>query len=91
MKPLLVTTEHKGVFFGYGEVSEEKIVRLERARMCVYWSTATKSVLGLAATGPLDGCRISPAVPAITLHDVTSIIECSDEAAGEFENGKHWG
>ena len=27
-KPLLVTTEHKGVFFGYGQVTDDKIIKL---------------------------------------------------------------
>lgn len=84
---VLVTTAHKGVFFGYlnGPVTDAVSVRIERARMCVYWSANCKGVLGLAATGPLNGCRVSPAVPAITLRDVTSVFEVSDEAAKKWE------
>lgn len=33
---LVVTTEHKGVFFGYGVPTTEKTIRIEQARMCVY-------------------------------------------------------
>ena len=87
LKPLVVTTEHRGVFFGYGTPTTDKTIRLERARMCVYWSADVKGVLGLAATGPSKDCRIGPAVPAITLAAVTSVMECSDESAKAWEKG----
>lgn len=87
-KPLVVTTALKGVFFGYGIPSDFKTITLERARMCVYWSEATKGVLGLAATGPADGSKITPAVPSITLQDVTSCMEASEEASKAWEQGK---
>lgn len=82
---LVVTTAHRGVFFGYGKPTDENIIRIEKARMCVYWSADVKSVLGLAATGPTKSCKVGPAVPAITLRDVTSIMECSEEATAKFE------
>lgn len=83
--PLLVTTLHKGVFFGYGRPTQNKTVRLTNAQMCVFWDTATKGVLGLAARGPNANCRIGPAVPAIVLQDVTSVTESSEEAAEKFK------
>ncbi len=85
LTPVVVTTAHRGVFFGYGVPSPEKVIRIEKARMCVYWDTAAKSVLGMAANGPTKGCRIGPAVPAITLTDVTSVMEISEDAAKAFE------
>lgn len=87
MKPLLVTTSHRGVFFGYGEPSDAPTIRLERARMCVYWPESQRGVLGLASFGPQDGARIGPAVPVITLRDVTSVTECSDQAVPRWEAG----
>lgn len=86
-QPLLVTTAHKGVFFGYGKPTTEATIKLERARMCVYWTSDCRGVLGLAVTGPVKGCRIGPAVPSITLRDVTSVTEVSDEAAANWEKG----
>jgi hypothetical protein len=83
--PLLVTTVHKGVFFGYGVPTHEKTIRIEKAQMCVHWSADVKSVTGLAANGPTKGCRIGPAVPALYLQDVTAVMEVSEEAA------KKWG
>jgi hypothetical protein len=85
MKPLVVTTQHRGVFFGYGKPTTEKIIRLEEARMCVHWTSEIKGVVGLAAVGPNKNCRIGPAAPAITLQDVTSIMEVSPEAEAKWK------
>jgi hypothetical protein len=89
-EPVIVTTAHKGVFFGYvprGETrSDAQTIRLERARMCVYWSADVRGVMGLAATGPVNGCKIGPAVPAITLRGVTSVMEVSEDAAAKWES-----
>jgi hypothetical protein len=79
-KPLLVTTEHKGVFFGYGQPTTEKIITLHDARMCVYWSADVHGVVGLAAKGPTAGCKVGPACPSITLQGVTAVMECSPTA-----------
>jgi hypothetical protein len=86
--PMVVTTE-KGVFFGYGVPSlDAQHIRIERARMVVYWSADCRSVVGLAATGPSSGCKIGPAAPSIIIRNVTAIIECSDSAAKKFEDSK---
>lgn len=84
--PLVVTTSHRGVFFGYGVPSDAQTIRIERCRMVVYWSADVRSVVGLAANGPTNGCRIGPTAPAITLRDVTAVIEVSDEVANKFED-----
>ena len=84
--PIIATTE-RGVFFGYGEPSlDAQHVRLTNARMVVYWSADCRSVVGLAANGPSNGCRIGPKAPAIIVRNVTAIIECGDEAAQKFED-----
>ena len=87
--PLVVTTAHKGVFFGYGTPTEKKTIRLVNARMCVSWSSDVKGVVGLAANGPSKGCRVGPAAPAITLGDVTAIMECSEKATAAW-NSEPW-
>lgn len=85
-KPLLITTAHRGVFFGYAiPTGGAKVVRLEQAQMCVYWSADMKGVMGLASVGPSKECRIGPPVPAITLQDVTSEIEVSAEAEAKWK------
>jgi len=84
---VLVTTEHRGVFFGelVGTPTKAKAT-LAKARMCVYWSRDLKGVLGLAISGPSASCRVGMAVPKITLYDVTSVTECSPEAVKAWES-----
>ena len=86
MKPVLVTTKHRGVFFGYlnGEATQDTLT-LSKARNCIYWDTETKGFLGLAVTGPRSGCRVGPAVDELTLYDVTSIVGCTDDAVKAWE------
>ena len=88
LMPVLVTTEFKGVFFGYApensELDAPDKIRLENARLVVYWSADVRGVFGLAANGPTTGCRIGPNVPAITLFKITSVAEVSEEAAKKF-------
>ena len=86
--PMLVTTAHRGVFFGYGDGKPPTAgrVRLTEARLCVYWSADVKGFMGLAVTGPTKSCRIGPPVPAVTLEAVTSVIETTKEAARAWES-----
>ncbi len=83
---VVVTTSHQGVFFGYSDcVVADGSVNLAQARMCVYWPEETHGVVGLAAVGPTDRARISPAAPNITLRDVTAVMQCSAEAITRWE------
>lgn len=84
---LVVTTEHRGVFFGYGKPTEEKTIVLTGVRMCVYWPTSVHGVMGLATSGPLSGSRVSPAVPEMTLQDVTGVMQVTEEAVKQWEKG----
>jgi len=84
---VIVTTAHKGVFFGYVTgPTTGKSIRLTEVRMCIYWSSDVKGVVGLAATGPTRSCKVGPAAPAITLQDVTSVMEVSEVAAKQWES-----
>ena len=82
---LLVTTAHRGVFFGYGVPSDGPTITLKRARMCVYWPAEVRGVLGLTVTGPLGGSKVGPAAPEIMLRDVTAVATCSPAAAAAWE------
>jgi hypothetical protein len=85
---VLVTTSSRGVFFGYfdGEAEGgEGMLRLTRARQCVYWSPAMKGVLGLASTGPDADCKIGPAVPSLILMGVTAIVGLTPAAVAAWE------
>lgn len=88
-RPVLVTTAHRGVFFGYlqGDPRKERVT-ISRARNVTYWDAATKSFLGLAANGPTPGCRVSPASGAESmLFDITGVFVCTPEAVEKFEAG----
>ena len=82
---VLVTTEFRGVFFGYmTEGVKDNSIVLKRAQNCVYWSSDVKGFMGLAATGPSKSCKVGPAVPSITLNKVTAVVEVTDEAAEKW-------
>lgn len=83
--PVLVTTEHRGVFFGYTRDPKGPSITLRQCRNAVYWDSDVRGVLGLAATGPSSGCRIGPAAPETTLTGVTMVSQCTPEAAAAWE------
>ena len=88
MKHVVVTTDEsrRGVFSGQLETNDGAgNVILLNARMCIYWSRETRGVLGLAATGPAKGSRVSPAVPRIVLNGVTSIMDMTEQAIQAWE------
>lgn len=82
---VLVTTEHRGVFFGRLVGEPGPTVKLTQARNCLYWSADVKGFMGLAATGPSKSCRVGPAVPYIVLNKVTAVVEVSADAVAAWE------
>lgn len=89
-RPVMVTTEHRGVFFGYTDDTDGDPITLKQARMCVYWSSDVKSVMGLAATGPSSSCKISPAVDEFQVRKITAVFAVSPEAVTKWEMSP-WG
>ncbi len=83
-RAVVVTTEYRGVFFGYAKDIDGEIVKLRAARNCIYWSPEIRGFIGLAATGPNESCKIGPAAD-ISLRKITSVIECTPEAAAAWE------
>ena len=83
-RPVIVTTAHRGVFFGYATKADGETVSLKRARLCLYWSPDTKGFMGLASTGPSDRCRIGPRAD-IELRAVTAVLEVAPEAVERWE------
>ncbi len=81
-RPVVITTEHRGVFFGDLNSQDDtaKTLTLTDAQMCVYWSADVKGILGLAATGPSKTCRVTPAVPKLTVQAVTAVMDATNEA-----------
>jgi len=84
-RAVLVTSAHKGVFFGYATDTSGKNIKLRAARMCVYWSADMHGVLGLASMGPSKSCKIGPPVD-FEVRDVTGVAEVTPGAAEKWES-----
>ena len=84
LRPVLVTTEHRGVFFGYAS-EFGKTMSLKDAQLAVYWSVDMHGFKGLAAYGPSDACRIGPPADVEMLTEVTSVIACTEEAVKKWK------
>ena len=83
-RAVVVTTAHRGVFFGYATKTDGATIALRRARLCVYWSADLRGFMGLAAKGPSATCRIGP--PAdIELRAITSVVSVTPEAVVRWE------
>ena len=78
-QPVLVTTKHRGVFFGYLAGEDETTVTLRCARCAIRWNTKG-GFLELADKGPNDGTTVGSVAGEIKLHDVTSMAAVSEEA-----------
>ena len=82
LKPVLVTTKHRGVFAGLVPADANlgaPTLALAAARMAIYWGT-TKGVMELAQTGPTSKSKISAPADIPVLHDITAVIAITDAA-----------
>ncbi len=82
-RPVIVTTEHRGVFFGYATDTSGDRFQLKRARMAIYWGT-TRGLMELAETGPTRTSKIS-ARADLDVRKVTAVFEVTPEAAAKWE------
>ena len=81
-KPVLVTTQHRGVFAGLVPIDQDMFSRslaLKDAKMAIYWGT-TKGVMQLASTGPTSSSKISAPADIPALQDITAIFDVTPEA-----------
>lgn len=83
-RAVLVTTTHRGVFFGYATRADGATIKLRAARNCIYWPSSNKGFVGLAAMGPVNGARVGPAAD-MELRDITCVAECTEEAVKAWE------
>jgi hypothetical protein len=81
---VIVTTEHRGVFFGYATDIDGETIDLRRARLCIYWSADVKGFMGLAAGGPTVNCKVGPAAD-IVLRKITAVLKVTPEAVAAWE------
>lgn len=83
-RAVLVTTAHRGVFFGYASKTDGETIALSKARLCIYWSADVKGFMGLASSGPTANCKISPAAD-IVLRNITAVASVTPEAVKAWE------
>ena len=88
-RPVIVTTAHRGVFFGYATETTGETISLKRSRLCVYWSADCKGFMGLAANGPTASCKIGPAAD-ITLRNITAVLEVTNPDAVKAWESAPW-
>lgn len=84
-RPVLVTTEFRGVFFGYASDTSGENITLRNARNCIYWPSTQGGFAGLASEGPAKGARIGARVTSLDLRKVTSVAEVTPEAVAAWE------
>lgn len=82
-RPVIVCTEHRGVFFGYAANTKGSEIELKRARMAISFGT-TRGVMELAETGPTSRSKIS-ARADIDVRKVTAVFEVTPKAADAWE------
>ena len=81
--PMLITTDKRGVFFGYVDPQEagNSSIRIYDVQMAVYWSADVQGVINLAHDGPSKSCRITKPGPEAILHGVTMALSTTKQAA----------
>jgi hypothetical protein len=77
-RPVIVCTEHRGVFFGYAADTAGDVIHLRDARMAIHWGT-TNGVMQLAETGPTRDSKLS-AKADIEIRKITSIFNVTPAA-----------
>jgi hypothetical protein len=87
MKNILLTTQHRGVFFAQVDekldLSQKTLKDLKNCRMAIYWGT-TKGVMELANDGPNKNSKIGSLADVDVMHDITAVFNVSDKAAAAW-------
>ncbi len=88
-KYVVIATDKRGVFAGVLAKQDESecTATLRDARQCLHWSAGTRGLTGLAAIGPQEGSRVTPAAPVMRLYGVHYVTECSNAAQSVWESG----
>ncbi len=82
-RAVIVTTAHRGVFFGYATETDGETIKLRAAQLAVYWSTDCRGFMGLASHGPTASCRIGRPCDA-EIRNVTAVLDVTPEAAAAW-------
>jgi hypothetical protein len=87
MKNVLITTQHRGVWFAQVDEAQDltprTLTNLKNTRMAIYWNT-TRGLQELCEDGPNDGTKMSAISPIEVLHDITAVFSVSDKAAAKW-------
>lgn len=83
-RPVIICTEHRGVFFGYATDTRGQSVDLKRARMAIRFGT-TRGVMELAETGPTQNSKVS-ARANIEVRKVMAVFEVTEAACSKWES-----
>lgn len=78
-KAVIVTTEYRGVFFGYAENTSGDTIFFKNMRNCIYWDASIGGFAGLASVGPNSKCRIGAACDG-ELRKITSVLTVTETA-----------
>lgn len=82
MKPVLITTEYRGVFAGLIPEDQDLSARsmpLKSAKMAIYWGT-TRGVMELCESGPTGSSKISLPADISMLHGISAVFDITQEA-----------
>lgn len=88
-RAVIVTTAHRGVFFGFATKTDGETIKLRAGQLAIYWAPDCKGFMGLASHGPTAKCRIGR--PAnIELRNVTAVLEVESEEAIKAWSAAPW-
>lgn len=85
-RPVIICTQHRGVFFGYSKDTTGDRINLRGARMAIYFGTQ-RGVMQLAETGPTSSSKIS-ARADIEVRSITAVFEVTPVAVEAWEKAQ---
>lgn len=87
MKNILITTIHRGVWFGQvpkdKDLTPKTLTDLKNCKMAIRFGT-TNGIQQLCKTGPTTNSKISEPSDIAVLHDITAVFDVTDKAAEEW-------
>jgi len=89
MKNVLITTEHRGVWFARvspdADLTRTTLTDLKDCIMAIRWGT-TRGIHELCETGPTENSNLSAPADIPVLHKVTAVFAVTDQAAARVWN-----
>lgn len=82
LRPVLITTEYRGVFAGLIPADQDLTARsmpLKAAKMAIQWGTK-RGLMELCDSGPTPNSRISSPADIPALHGITAVFDITPEA-----------